>query len=179
MAGIFTIIAESEPVYSRFGDGWSCIDYLDWHKANKKKFGKERADSKMLSGFFASDAPDFFADRFDCPTGSDAFRKYFTEEGLFDSLSTGNRGVIDDLNLTIVDTVDNVTDTVEGVGEGLSNTGSVFKYALPIIAIIAVIILIQFFKARLNFGKAALSQGLNAGSANSNLKEGVQKLING
>lgn len=111
-----------------FNDVWECNDWITWHKAMIKKYGKEKADQTFLYhwnklGFITSTA--------DCRSFNTAFRTYMKQQGLLDQLYKGLAVIAKPFGVG--------TDVVTSVGSGLSSVGTVIKFALPILAVLIVI----------------------------------------
>ena len=48
-----TITAESTPVYDGWGfdDHWQCYDWIQWHKAMKRKYGLQKANDRFAEAW--------------------------------------------------------------------------------------------------------------------------------
>lgn len=121
----FIITADSEPVYDSlgWGDYWSCDDWLEWHKALKKKFGSAIADPKWVQAWNAQTS--FSAPMSWCKYGG-VFNEYVRKEKL---------------NVTwwLPNLLNSVTSVAEDAGDAAKNTSNVLKVAIPIIIIAAAL----------------------------------------
>lgn len=127
----YTITADSIPDYDSYGidDYWSCVDWINWHKALKAKYSKTVADQTWQNAW---DKQDSFEHAYNwCKYGS-TFNSYVNSQGL-------------DASNIFGDVISGGTKITENVIGGATATSKVLKYAIPVLAIILVIGLIIYF----------------------------------
>lgn len=89
------ITADSIPDLDDWGvdEWWGCSDWVAWHKANKRKYGKEIANQKFAEHWKKQTMG---AGALDCRTFNTSFRKYVERNNLFDTVyeSAGLLGLV-------------------------------------------------------------------------------------
>jgi hypothetical protein len=114
-----------------WSDQWSPADWVLWHKALLRVFGLDGANFRFLSAWNeAGDLAPLSARTFDTN-----FRAYAKANGFFDGLFSGIGGVIAKPLGVVTDTSNAVASAGSNIAQGVSNSGSVVKYALPVLVI--------------------------------------------
>lgn len=88
----YIITADSEPDYDEWGPDcfWGCSEWIQWHKAQKAKYGKAAADANFSAAWSKNgwgSAP------LDCRTFNSEFRNYMRTEKLLDA-AIGNAAIV-------------------------------------------------------------------------------------
>lgn len=124
------ITAQSTPDYDQWGwdSYWSCTDWITWHQALEKEFGRSEANRIAQAAW---DQQDFFEhNRSWCKYNQD-FVKYFKSVGL---------GGDQSFTSMAYETVYNVGNAGINVSETVQNISELIKKMLPIILIVVVIL---------------------------------------
>ena len=119
-----SITADSIPNHDGWGPDtyWSCLDWIDWHKALVAKYGKEKADKIWVTHY---DQSSWGAHEINCSTYNDEFKTYVKKQGLDKKSSILTRVY------RAEGAVDNVGAPIRDVGGAIGNTAKVLKYAIP------------------------------------------------
>lgn len=117
------ITAESVPDYDDWGwdNYWTCNDWVEWHKALKKKFGKEKADSVWISAW---DKQDMFEHNMNWCKYDSGFAHYMSSE----NLPVGH--LLSDVIVGAGDVGGNLIDAAAG-------TSKVLKIIIPVAIVLA------------------------------------------
>lgn len=120
-----TITADSKPDYDEFGvdDYWSCDDWINWHKALKKKFGKQVADKTWTEAWNKQDS---FESDFNWCKYQGTFNSYVRAENL---------------NATwwLPNILNSITGIAEDASDAAKNTSNVLKVVIPVLVVSAAI----------------------------------------
>jgi len=132
---------------SRPDSNWSCLDWINWHKALRRDghFTQEQANTAILT---AASQVGFFASEHWCPYDSD-FVAYFRAQGI----DPGN--VISNV---VVDSTTALQNLAQGASKGISLFGAAIPYttvALLSIVVIGVGIFVWNFSRK---GEIPLNQ---------------------
>lgn len=130
----YIINADSLPDYDSWGpdDYWSCVDWIDWHKALKVAIGKVEADKKWLS--YWNDQDSFEHDFNWCKYNTN-FNNYIKSENL-------------PVSHLLADLINAGTSVGENVIGAATTTTKVLKYIVPAVVIIVVLGLVIYFSKR-------------------------------
>lgn len=133
--------ADATPMYNDsifkfwnwFDAVWNCFDWVTWHKAMAKKYGRDYANVTFLHHW---DNLAMGSSAIDCRSTNTAFRDYTKSVGLYDYLYTGLE--------TIVQPIGVGTDVVTNLGKGISNTTKIGKFILPLLLIVVAVFAIVY-----------------------------------
>jgi hypothetical protein len=109
-------------VWNWFDDNWGCSDWVTWHKANDKKYGRQKANEKFLH--YWQDLA-FITTTSDCKTWNDNFRSYFRSVGL-----------LDDISNIISNVVGNTQEGISNLSDGVRKFA---KIIIPLVIVVAVV----------------------------------------
>ncbi|MCC6721750.1 MAG: hypothetical protein IT243_06065 [Bacteroidia bacterium] len=125
------ITANSYPDYNSIGLGssWSCSDWITWHKLLKDAIGKDRADSLWVKAWEGQSS---FANNYNWCKYDSTWNDYVKSE----KLSVTN---------LISDAVVGGKKIGENVLGGVVNASNIFKWALPILILAAILFVIFYF----------------------------------
>jgi len=131
------ITADSMPNHDGWGPDsyWGCLDWIDWHKALKNKFGKESADKIWATEY---DKSTWGAHEISCSTRNDEFKQYVNKEGLNKKSSILTRVYRAEASIDVI------AQPFRDIGGAATNTAKVLRYAIPILVASAAIGLITF-----------------------------------
>jgi len=101
---------------------WNCSDWISWHKANKRKYGKNTADQKFSKWW---NKQTMGASALDCRTTDSAFRSYIERNGLYGVVWEG-AGVFEN----VLSPIGAGGDIVTGVSKGLGKFGRAFPWVI-------------------------------------------------
>lgn len=138
----FVITSQSTPDYDDWGwdDYWSCADWITWHKAMVKDFGKDYANTKLIKAYHQNAV---LAHHVSCRSVNAAFKDYAKKNGFYDQLFTGLEGVVVKGGAALVNVADsalNVTDSLADNAEDVAKSSlTITKYLLPIILVLVII----------------------------------------
>jgi hypothetical protein len=144
----FEINADSIPILDGWGwsDYWSVNDWIDWHKANVKKYGLNVANEKLIREYHKAT---MFAASYDWRTFNPTFIKYAKENGFYNALYSGLGGL---LAKPLGSAVNVVNKAAEVVNTGSDKAASILNFSINNILLIVVLILVvsYFLKSKLN-----------------------------
>lgn len=131
------ITADSIPNHDGWGPDtyWSCLDWIDWHKALIYKNGKESADKIWATHY---DQSSWGAHEIKCATYNDEFKDYVKKQGLDKKSSILARVYRAEA------AIDNIGEPIRDVGIAAGNAAKVLKYALPALVAASAIGIIIF-----------------------------------
>jgi hypothetical protein len=108
---------------------WAWSDWVIWHKANVKKYGKEVANSRFYE-YFKTVSSFGHEEKFEFNSN---FVDYFKSQGI---------------NFSVISKVlNNGTHVIDNVGQSYDNASKTVKlisYAIPILIIVALILAIYY-----------------------------------
>lgn len=133
------------PLTALWSDYWSAKTWINWHKAVKAKYGKDRANEVFIIWWEkappASPTTDFRS--FD-----NDFIQYAKQEGFYNALFKGLGGLIGKTASTANQTVNVATDVVGAAGDAIDDLGGVITFLtknLKYVLIFVVIMIIIYF----------------------------------
>jgi hypothetical protein len=145
-SSFFEINADSTPILDGWGwgDYWGVNDWIDWHKANVKKYGLNVANEKLIKEYHKAT---MFAASYDWRTFNPTFIKYAKENGFYNALYSGLGGLI---AKPLGSAVNVVNKAAEVVTTGTDKAAGILKFSINNILLIAVLILVllYFFKTK-------------------------------
>jgi hypothetical protein len=129
--------ADSLPPLSELNSQWGCADWMQWHKANVDKYGKDLANQKFISNFSQlssiNNAYNF------CKYSCD-WAQYFGNYGI-DVSDVASRAVCS--AVTVVDAAGYVVTSTAGAAtsaaQGASSTISTLSKILPIAGVVIAV----------------------------------------
>jgi len=146
------ITAQSTPDYDEFfkiDSYWSAQDWIDWHRALVRAFGKAEADRRFLKGFMGGGVlgSGFLATHADYRSFNKPFITYFKSQGqLWDAMNPGLFGSASKALATGYEVTDNAIETAGNVANrGLNfvdNTTNWLQYVLVAVVIICIALII-------------------------------------
>ena len=115
--------ANSQPPLSEFDSQWGCADWMEWHKANVKTYGKDVANTKFTTQFnqLSSWNSEYSFCKYNCD-----WAQYFGNYGIDVS------DVFSRATCSAVKVIDDAGSVVTNTTGGLSTGSSVIKWLLPI-----------------------------------------------
>ena len=130
------ITCNSEPVldeidlWGLFGteEYWNCAQWVKYHKELVKCYGLEQADLIFETKWEEQNT--FHAWPYSTCKYDSAFVTYFKNKS---NLDVGH--IVSDAFVTVDKVTTDILETLPKVSQGIKNTGSVLKYALPVIII--------------------------------------------
>lgn len=126
------ITADSIPDLDGWGwdTYWGCNQWVQWHKANRQKYGLQQANDKFVRFW---NQQGFGAHALGCRTIDSPFRKYVRRVGLWEAVWEGAEGL-----KLILQPAGQILQTGgavgQGIGQGLEVTSQALKYIIPIVA---------------------------------------------
>jgi hypothetical protein len=150
--GNYVITAESKPKHDKWGlyDDWgifgfyywSCLDWIEWHKALVKKYGKEKADKIWATEY---DNSEYLSHETFCPGRNDEFRNYIKKEGLIPKSSILTRIFRAESSLDKLSTpFKNIWSSITNITGTAKTTTKTLSYAIPVVVGLAAVGLIVF-----------------------------------
>jgi len=133
------ITADSIPDLDDWGydSWWDCHEWINWHRANRKKYGLETANAKFAKSWNEQGS---LSGALNCRTFDSDFRDYIARVGLYDTVWKGAGGF--KYILQPAGAIIQTTGTVAGgVFKGVGTTGQLMKWLLPTLAIGSVVLL--------------------------------------
>jgi len=116
---------------------WTAQEWIDWHKAMIKKYGKEKADNSFVEWF---DSSTYGAAQISYSVNSMPFKAYVIQEGLNIKSSILSRVYKAETALN------NIGEPIRNLGAAISNTTGAIKYIAPLaVAGIALILLLSIY----------------------------------
>lgn len=134
----YSINADSKPILDGWGwdEYWMPEDWIEWHTMNKKKYGKEAANNKLIKEYHKAS---FGAASYDWRTFDTTFKNYAKLNNFYDGLFSGLGGAIMKPINTAASAADTVItsagNVVENTAKGAEKTSKVIKYGLPILGV--------------------------------------------
>lgn len=125
-----SIDINSTPTWCWFFKGgcWECVDFVEWHKKLTASYGLEQANVRFIQEW--NKAP-FISTGYDCRSFDIAFIQYMKAAGVYDALFTGLGYIAKPFGAT--------TQVTNSLISGVSNTGTILKYAIPALLILLVV----------------------------------------
>ena len=149
--GLGEITADSEPDYDSWGPDsyWSCSEWVAWHKALVKKYGRVEANAKWK---LAWDKQDPFEHGISTCRYDSQVVQYLLSQGI------DIRSFASAILLPLFETAANVADTTIDASKGIDGTIKVLRGLLPL-AVIGLVGGLGYYGYRLATGKSSLEVG--------------------
>lgn len=137
----FTITADSVPDLDEWGwdDYWKINDWITWHKAMKKKYGKDYANTKFLQWWGKQTTG---ANPLDARSFNSDFRKYAKDNGFLNALYA-DAPIIQPIGAG-TDIISGASDVVSNVGETVVSASKVVKILVPVLLVAGFFLLIMY-----------------------------------
>lgn len=140
MSKNFTITADSQPVYDKWGwwegEYWYCIEWMEWFYAMEKKYGKKEARLRWAEGWNNQEE---LSSPIDCRSSNTIFMEFLKKEDLWDIAHEGVGGLIVKTGTGAKETVEGVAEGAAGLIEGAADTAKALKYILPIAFVLVLV----------------------------------------